>query len=111
GFAVVANEVKELAKETAKATEDIGRKVEAIQSDTKGAVEAIKQITAIISQMNDLSASIAGAVEEQSATSNEMARNISEASRGSEEIADNIIAVARAAENTTQGASNMHQAA
>ncbi|HLJ96559.1 MAG TPA: methyl-accepting chemotaxis protein [Gemmataceae bacterium] len=111
GFAVVANEVKELAKETAKATEDIGRKVEAIQNDTTGAVEAIKQITAVINQMNDLSSSIAGAVEEQSATTNEMARNVSEASQGSSEIAENITAVAKAAENTTQGAANVQQAA
>ena len=59
GFAVVANEVKELAKETAKATEDISRKIEAIQGDTKGSVEAIGQITAIINQLNDISNTIA----------------------------------------------------
>jgi methyl-accepting chemotaxis protein len=111
GFAVVANEVKELAKETAKATEDIGRKVEAIQSNTKGAVAAIKQITTIINQMNDLSSSIASAVEEQSATTNEMARNISEASKGSTQIAENVTAVAKAAEGTMQGAGNVQQAA
>lgn len=64
GFAVVANEVKELAKETARATEDISRKIETIQGDSKGAVEAIKQIGKIIGQMNDISNSIAGAVEE-----------------------------------------------
>src|SRR6202000_3305836 len=63
GFAVVANEVKELAKEAAKATEDIGRKIEAIQTDTKGAVEAIQQIGGVINQINDISNTIASAVE------------------------------------------------
>jgi methyl-accepting chemotaxis protein len=111
GFAVVANEVKELAKETAKATEDISQKIEAIQGDTKGAVDAIKQITGIISQMNDLSNSIAGAVEEQSATTNEMGRNVSEAAKGSSEIAQNTTAVAQAVQNTTEGAGNVQQAA
>src|SRR6266568_3773184 len=72
GFAVVANEVKELAKETAKATEDISRKITAIQTDTQGAVEAIATITGVITQINDISGTIATAVEEQSATTNEM---------------------------------------
>lgn len=68
GFAVVANEVKELAKQTAKATEDIGRRIEAIQADTKGAVDAIAQIGGVISQINDIQSTIASAVEEQTAT-------------------------------------------
>src|ERR1022692_3793657 len=89
GFAVVANEVKELAKETAKATEDISLKIEAIQTDTKGAVDAIAEISAIINQINDLQNTIASAVEEQSATTNEIGRNIAEASKGSTEIAQN----------------------
>ena len=88
GFAVVANEVKELAKQTAKATEDISSKIEAIQSDTKNAVDAIQQISGIIKQVNDISNTIATAVEEQNATTNEMARNVSEAARGSGEISD-----------------------
>ena len=74
GFAVVANEVKELAKQTAKATEDISRKIEAIQGDTKGAVEAIEQIGTIINQINDIQNTIAGAVEEQTATTGEISR-------------------------------------
>ena len=82
GFAVVANEVKELAKETAKATEDISRKIEAIQGDTKGAVEAIGQITTVINQFNDISNTIASAVEEQTATTNEIARNVQEGAKG-----------------------------
>jgi methyl-accepting chemotaxis protein len=83
GFAVVANEVKELAKETAKATEDISRKIEGIQTDTKGAVEAIASIMSVIAEVNNISSTIATAVEEQNATTNEMARNLSEAARGS----------------------------
>ncbi len=79
GFAVVANEVKELAKETARATEDISQKIEAIQVDTKGAVDAIKQISDVINQINDISNTIAGAVEEQTATTNEISRNVAEA--------------------------------
>ena len=86
GFAVVANEVKELAKETAKATEEIGRKIEAIQIDTKSAVQVIGEIGSIINQINDTSNSIASAVEEQTATTNEMGRNINEAARGANEI-------------------------
>src|SRR5262249_27693934 len=70
GFAVVANEVKELAKETAKATEDISRKIEAIQSDTKAAVSAIASISNVINQINGISNTIATAVEEQNATTN-----------------------------------------
>ncbi len=111
GFAVVANEVKELAKETAKATEDISHKIETIQSDTCGAVEAIRQISDVINQINDISNTIASAVEEQTATANEMGRNVAEASKGSGEIAQNITAVASAAESTTQGAGNTQQAA
>jgi len=110
GFAVVANEVKELAKETAKATEDISQKIEAIQTDTNGAVESIRQISEIIAQINDISNTIASAVEEQTATANEMSRNVSEASKGTSEIAQNITSVAQAAQSTLQGANNSQQA-
>jgi len=111
GFAVVANEVKELAKETAKATEDIRQKIEAIQNDTRGAVDAIKQISDVINQINNFSTTIASAVEEQTATANEMGRNVAEAARGAGEIADNIKAVASGAQSTSEGASNTQQAA
>ena len=111
GFAVVANEVKELAKETAKATEDISRKIEAIQGDTKGAVEAIGQITTIINQLNDISNTIASAVEEQTATTNEITRNVGEAAKGSSQIVENIVSVATAAKSTTEGATNTQTAA
>ena len=111
GFAVVANEVKELAKETAKATEDISRKIEAIQTDTKAAVDAIATISDVINQINGISNTIATAVEEQNATTNEMARNVSEAARGSGEITSNIAGVAQAAESTSHGATDTQKAA
>ncbi|WP_425618928.1 methyl-accepting chemotaxis protein [Anatilimnocola sp. NA78] len=111
GFAVVANEVKELAKQTAKATEDISRKIEAIQSDTKGAVDAIAQIGSIISHINDIQSTIASAVEEQTATTAEIARNVNEAALGSREIAQNVTGVAQAARSTTSGAANTKSSA
>jgi methyl-accepting chemotaxis protein len=111
GFAVVANEVKELAKQTAKATEDISRKIEAIQADTKGAVEAIAQIGKIINQINDIQNTIASAVEEQTATTGEISRNVAEAAKGSSEIAQNVTGVAQAARSTTEGASNTKSSA
>jgi methyl-accepting chemotaxis protein len=110
GFAVVANEVKELAKETAKATEEIGQKIEAIQSDTKGAVQAIAEISLIINQINDISNTIASAVEEQTATTTEIGRNVTEAARGTGEIAKNISGVAMAAQSTTAGALDTQKA-
>jgi methyl-accepting chemotaxis protein len=110
GFAVVANEVKELAKETAKATEDITQKIEGIQGDTKGAVEAIAQISQVIAQINDISNTIASAVEEQTATTNEIARNVAEAARGGQQVAENITSVATAARNTSTGAANTQTA-
>jgi methyl-accepting chemotaxis protein len=102
GFAVVANEVKELAQETARATEDIARRVEAIQGDTSGAVDAIGRISEIIGSINDFQLTIASAVEEQTATTNEMSRSVQEAAGGSSEIATNITGVSTAAESTTQ---------
>ena len=104
GFAVVANEVKELAKATAKATEDIGMKIETIQLDTKEAVATIGEISSTITHISDLQNSNAGAVEEQSATTNEMSRNVSEAATGSHEIAHNIAEVAQAATTTSRSA-------
>ena len=111
GFAVVANEVKELAKETAKATEDIGQKIEAIQGDTKSAVSAIGDISTIIDKINSISTTNASAVEEQSATTGEIGRNVGEAATGTSEIAQNIQTVAQAAEGTSSGASDTQKAA
>ncbi len=111
GFAVVANEVKELAKETAKATEDISRKIEAIQGDTNGAVSAIGQISQVIGQISDIQTTIASAIEEQSATTNEIGRTLAEAAKGSTDISKNIGGVAEAARATTVGAMDTSKSA
>ncbi len=111
GFAVVANEVKELAKETGKATEDIGRKIQAIQGDAKSAVEAIREIAGVIGKINEISTTIASAVEEQTATTAEIGRNISEAAHGSGEISHNINSVAEAAQSGAAGAGEAQGAA
>ncbi|WP_372594924.1 methyl-accepting chemotaxis protein [Actinotalea sp.] len=103
GFAVVAGEVKELAQETARATGDIARRVEAIQSDTTGAVESIGRISQIIDAIHAFQATIASAVEEQTATTSEMTRNVAEAATGSQEIAQTIAGVAGSAVQTTAG--------
>ncbi|MFG1922318.1 methyl-accepting chemotaxis protein [Cryptosporangium sp. NPDC048952] len=103
GFAVVANEVKELAQETAKATEDISTRVQAIQADSQTAVSALDAIRDVIGRINDYQVTIAAAVEEQAATTGEMNRNVSGASEGVGEITANISGVAEAAEITGQG--------
>ena len=102
GFAVVANEVKELAQETAKATEDIAKRVQAIQGDTTAAVAAIEEISSIVAQISDRQTTIASAVEEQEATTNEMSRSVQEAAGGTGQIAENISGVSTAADSTTQ---------
>jgi methyl-accepting chemotaxis protein len=101
GFAVVANEVKELAKQTAKATEEIKQKIAVIRENTGGAVEAIGGIKGVIDKVSHISTVIATAVEEQSATTSEMARNVTEAARGAATISDNIKGVAEAAQSTS----------
>ncbi len=111
GFAVVANEVKELANQTAKATEEISSKIQAIQTDTESAVTAIGEISTVIGEISDISNTIASAVEEQSATTNEITRNVSDASRGSAEITENIAGVSQAAKSTTEGANDTQKAA
>jgi methyl-accepting chemotaxis protein len=110
GFAVVANEVKELAKETAKATEDISKKIETIQGDTTKAVKAINEITDIINQVNDISSTIASAVEEQTATTSEIGRSVTEAARGGTEINENINAVASTAQSATEQTGDLQTA-
>lgn len=101
GFAVVANEVKELAKQTAKATEEIKQKINVIRENTGGAVSAIGGIKEVIDKISHISTVIATAVEEQSATTSEMSRNVAEAARGASTISDNIKHVAEAAQNTS----------
>ena len=102
GFAVVAGEVKELAQETAKATEDIARRVETIQADTEGAVAAIGEIGTIIARIDDYQTTIASAVEEQTATTTEMSRSVGDAAAGSSEIAATITGVADASAGSTE---------
>ena len=111
GFAVVANEVKELARQTAKATEEISGSITAIQADTKGAMVSIEEISSIIIKINDISSLIASAVEEQAATTGEMGRSVSTAASSSANIASNIGTVSEAAQSTTEGAANTQQAA
>ena len=83
---MVANEVKELAQETAKATEDISTRVRALQKDSIGAAEAITEIGAVITQVNDAQATIASAVEEQTATTAQISLNVSETATGTQQI-------------------------
>ena len=103
GFAVVAGEVKDLARETARATADIGARIQSIQQETAAALGAIGEIAQVIGQVNDLQRSVSAAVEEQSATTSEITRNVSEAAKATEEIAANITGVAEAAQSTSDG--------
>jgi methyl-accepting chemotaxis protein len=109
GFAVVANEVKELAKQTAEATEEISQKIEGIQSRTSTATESITEVSKIIQQIDDIQQTIAAAVEEQTSTTTEIARNISEASKGGSEIGSAMTSMTQAANDSSQGAQNTLQ--
>ncbi|ACV08028.1 methyl-accepting chemotaxis protein [Jonesia denitrificans] len=111
GFAVVASEVKDLAQETARATEDIARRVGVIQDDTGQAVSAMTRISDIINDINNYQLTIASAVEEQTATTNEMARSVSEAASGSTQIADNINSVASEAQASSAVIGTMRDSA
>ena len=104
GFAVVANEVKELAKETAKATEEISQQALSIQTESGGAASAIEEISQIIVRISDFTNVVAAAVEEQNATINEISNNLTGAASASNEIAKNIQSVATTAEDTSEGA-------
>ncbi|MEU4420562.1 methyl-accepting chemotaxis protein [Actinoplanes sp. NPDC024001] len=111
GFAVVAGEVKDLAQETAKATEDISKRVQAIQTDTSGAVTAIGEISTIIERINGIQLTIASAVEEQTATTQEMNRTLSEAASGAGDIAATITTVSDATRRTTDTVGDTRHAA
>ncbi len=111
GFAVVANEVKELAKQTAKATDDITNRINAIQGDSKDAVTAINGISTVIEKLNSISVAIAAAVEEQAATANEVARVVKESNKGVEEIASVVQSVSSAAKQSSAGATQTLEAA
>jgi methyl-accepting chemotaxis protein len=111
GFAVVANEVKELAKQTAKATDDITNRIKAIQGDSKDAVTAINGISTVIEKLNSISVAIAAAVEEQTATANEVARVVKESNKGVEEISSVVQSVSSAAKQSSSGALQTLEAA
>jgi methyl-accepting chemotaxis protein len=104
GFAVVASEVKELAKGTATATDEIGGKVQTLQQDSKGVVEALSRINATILRINEFQSSIASAVQQQTTATDEISRNLAEASLGSTEISRNITDVAATSQHTREGA-------
>ncbi len=111
GFAVVASEVKSLANQTAKATEEIASQISAMQSETADAVGAIKGIGETITQLSEIATSNAAGVEEQEAATQEIARNVQEASQGTKEVTSNIAGVTEAASNTGQAAQNVLEAA
>ena len=111
GFAVVASEVKDLAQETASATEDISRRVAAIQADTGTAITAIGEISEIIAKISDYQTTIAAAVEEQTATTGEMNRGVGEAATGVGEIAAGVGTLATAARMTTESVGDSQRAA
>jgi len=111
GFAVVANEVKELAKATASSTEDIEKKIAAIQADAKGAIDAIEKMVGVIAKISEISSTIAAAVEQQTATTNEIGRHVNEAACGSDAIARSISRTADVAHNTTEGADESQRTA
>ncbi|MBX2859670.1 MAG: GAF domain-containing protein [Vampirovibrio sp.] len=110
GFAVVANEVKELAKQSAGATEDIRLKVEEIQNNTAQAVTTINDIATTVVEVNQIITTIASAVEEQSATTNEISRSLGEAANGSNDISKSITGMAQLADKTSQGAKETQDA-
>lgn len=110
GFAVVASEVKDLAQETAKATEDIVHRVEAIQSDVSTAVEAIATIAGVVAEIGDFQNTISAAVEEQSATTQEMSRGVAEVAAGTDQITENVTGIAGAAQETSHVVADVSRA-
>ena len=111
GFAVVAHEVKNLAGQTGRATEDIATQINTVQGETQSAVQAIEGIAHVISQINELATMIAGSVEEQEAATAEIARNVNQATQGTREVAVNITGVAQAAAETGHMANVVFQSA
>ncbi|GAA0954187.1 methyl-accepting chemotaxis protein [Virgisporangium aurantiacum] len=109
GFAVVASEVKDLAQETARATEDISRRVQSIQSNANSTTRAISRMSEIVMQVNDYQTTIASAVEEQTATTSEMARNVTDASTSTRDISSSLTGVASSAADTTSAIAHSEQ--
>ncbi|SDJ10882.1 methyl-accepting chemotaxis protein [Frankineae bacterium MT45] len=111
GFAVVASEVKDLAQATAKATDDIAGRLEAIQSDTHDAVNAIGRVSTVIEEINRFQLVIASAVEEQSAATAEIARNVHNAADGAEQISRNLTSVVESARSSSEGTGQSERSA
>ncbi|HKX11174.1 MAG TPA: methyl-accepting chemotaxis protein [Stellaceae bacterium] len=111
GFAVVAGEVKSLATQTAKATDDISAQIRSIQDATRGAVEAIGSINDVIRRISEIATTVAAAVEEQDAATRDIARNVQEAATGTRQVSETIDGVSRTASETAQAAAMVQQAA
>ncbi len=111
GFAVVANEVKELARQTARATEEIERKIAGVQKDADHAVRVITDISGVISKINEISGTIAAAVEQQNAATGEISRNVTQAARGTADVTMNIAGVTVAASESGQTAETLNGSA
>lgn len=111
GFAVVASEVKNLASQTAKATEEIAAQVKSIQDETYSSVEAIEHITTTISKVSEISTMISAAIEEQGAATQEISRNVQQAAAGTSEVTENIAGVTVASQDTGRAASEVLEAA
>jgi len=111
GFAVVASEVKNLAQQTARATEDISQQISDVQSSSSTAAQAINQISQTIRRSHEVSAAIAAAIEEQTAATQEIARNVEQAAQGTEEVTQNIVRVSSAARESSEAAGSVRQSA
>ncbi|WP_229836431.1 methyl-accepting chemotaxis protein [Thalassobaculum fulvum] len=111
GFAVVAGEVKSLASQTARATEEISQHIGGIQTATGEAVSAIQGIGTTINEVNEIAGSIASAVEEQGAATREISRNVQEAARGTHDVSQNIVSVTQAATDTGAAAGQVNSSA
>jgi methyl-accepting chemotaxis protein len=111
GFAVVASEVKELAKQTAGATDDIRRRIEGIQASTGEAIDAIREITSVISNVNEVARTIAAAVEEQSITTREISENVSQTATAAEAVVSNVNETALASREITRSIAGVDQGA
>jgi len=111
GFAVVANEVKELARQTAKATEEINQKITGVQRDTQSAVVVIQGIAGVITKLNQICLTVAAAVEEQNAATGEISRSATEASKGTASVSQNVVHVSKVAQESTKTAVEIQKAA
>ena len=111
GFAVVASEVKNLAAQTAKATDEITGLIQEIQQSTGASAQAIQTITETINKISEISTTIASAVEEQGAATQEISRNVQQAAAGTQEVSSNIVGVSQASQDTSAGSTQVLSAA